>query len=325
MREVAARVKKTDEVHKSVKLADWIQRILDMDHAKRIAEYLIKDETRMFSAIVLGVYGGSPEWAELSVADPRNELSEDDEDRMNRTIGVLVLSGNEKLFAIDGQHRVAGIKKAVDEKASLTEEEVAVIILGHDDKSDEGKKRTRRLFVTLNQTAKKVSDRDFVALSEDNGLAVVTRDMIDNFDLFQIKDIVSFSGTVTIRETDKAAVTSILGLFQIIKGLYPRKHTAWPKYTAVQRARPDGKTLKAIYDHMGRYWELLVELVPEYGTVFTRQTRQAAYYRTGTHNHLLFRPAGQLAFARATEYLTTNHSLDMKRAIKLLLRKTRCC
>jgi DNA sulfur modification protein DndB len=46
-----------------------------------------------------------------AVADPRQELTADQEQRVNETLGVLTLSGKEKLFAIDGQHRVAGIKQ----------------------------------------------------------------------------------------------------------------------------------------------------------------------------------------------------------------------
>src|SRR6266478_2829823 len=82
MREIGERIKRTDEVHESKQLSEWIQRELDGKHAKLTADYLIEDKTRMFSAIVLGVYGGSPAWAELNVADPRNELTEEDEDRM---------------------------------------------------------------------------------------------------------------------------------------------------------------------------------------------------------------------------------------------------
>ena len=68
---------------------------------------------------------------------------------LNRTFGILILNGEEKLFAIDGQHRTKAIKDALKEKPSIKEEEVAVIFIAHSE-SDEGLIRTRRLFSTLN-------------------------------------------------------------------------------------------------------------------------------------------------------------------------------
>ena len=300
--EIAERIKEIPEVHKSKKLAEWIQRQLDEEHADDIAKYLKENDERFFNAMVIGVYGGNPQWAELTVGDPRDELSDEDEDRVNRTVGVLTLSGNEKLFPIDGQHRVAGIKRALKLDASLAEEEVAIILVGHA-KTDLGLTRTRKLFVTLNQRAKKVSSRDIVALDEDDGLAVVTRRLIDDYKLFGKKGYVSFSGNVNLIPTDTKAITSVLGLFQIVKALYPRDGKKWPKLKAVQAARPSESVLDAMYEFYVYYWEKLIAVVPEYKTTLIEEKKTSDFYRSGTQNHLLFRPLGQLAFARAVEYM----------------------
>ena len=204
--EIARRV--VDDVrliHKSEKLAQWIQRVLKADHAKKIAQYLQSEKSRFFNALVIGVYGGDPLWSELTVTAPTDELTEEEQNRLNATIGVLILTGKEILFAIDGQHRVAGIKQAVAENADLEGEEVTVILVGHA-KTDLGMQRTRRLFVTLNQRAKKVSDADIVALDEDNGLAVVTRRIIDEGTLFPNPDLVFLSGSVNIPPRGSSAL-----------------------------------------------------------------------------------------------------------------------
>ncbi len=196
--ELAERVKDVAEVHSSKKLRDWIQRQLKHEHANEISQYLINEESRFFNALVVGVYGGNAQWGPLNVADPREELSAADENRINETVGILTLTGNEKLFTIDGQHRLVGIKKAVLEKPELGKEEVTVILIGHG-RTDEGMKRTRRLFVTLNQAplsrfqAHETSSRRWM---RDNGLAVVTRQMIDDFPLFQKEGFISFAGSV---------------------------------------------------------------------------------------------------------------------------------
>jgi DNA sulfur modification protein DndB len=319
--EVAGRVKDVAEVHSSKKLRDWIQRQLRHEHATEISEYLINEESRFFNALVVGVYGGNAQWGPLNVADPREELSATDEIRINETVGILTLTGKEKLFPIDGQHRLAGIKKAVFEEPGLGNEEVTVILVAHG-RTEEGMKRTRRLFVTLNQTARHVSPRDLVALHEDNGLAVVTRQMIDEFPLFQKEGVVSFSGTVSIIESDTKAITSVLGLFQIVKALYPRSGKEWPKLKTVQRTRPEAAILDDMYDFYTKYWEILIEVVPEYKTVLDHEEKPSSYFRQPKRNHLLFRPVGQLAFARAVECLL-GREFSLKDAVKHLYSKNK--
>jgi DNA sulfur modification protein DndB len=314
--EIAERVQAIPEVHTSKKLAEWIQRRLDHKHAAEIAAYLKTEEARFFNALVIGVYGGDPQWAELSLGDPQRRLEETEKDRIARTVGVLVLSGKEKLFPIDGQHRVAGIKKALQDGVSLSEEEIAVVLVGHA-RTEEGMKRTRRLFVTLNQRAKKVSPRDIVALDEDNGLAVTTRRLIDDYSLFQKSGFVSFSGNVALLEHDTKAITSVLGLFQIVKGLYPRSGVLWPKLQKVQKSRPPEPTLDQIYNYYIDYWETLIKTVPEYKEVLAKESQNADHFRHAKTDHLLFRPVGQLAFARAVEFLTAR-KVTLKDAIRLV-------
>lgn len=318
--EVAALVKPIEEVHQSKKLCEWIQRRLIEGHAPAIAHYLRTEQSRFFASIVVGVFGGAPRWSPLSVSDPKQILSVDEEDRINRTVGVLTLSGEEDLFPVDGQHRVAGIKAAVEDGDGLRDEEVTVIIVGHE-RTTEGQARTRRLFVTLNQRAKKVSARDIIALDEDNGLAAVTRRMFDEFDLFRGGEIISLSGSANIPESDRTAITSIVGLFQIVKWLYPRKPADWPKPTIVQRTRPDDTVLEEIYEYNCSYWTTLAKSIKEYGDVLVSRKRPAGDYRTAVRNHLLFRPAGQAAFARAAECLVSRGAA-LRRAISRLIEKT---
>lgn len=315
--EVADRVKDVAEIHSSKKLRDWIQRQLKHEHAAEISKYLLTQDSRFFNALVIGVYGGNAKWGSLKVTDPKDQLTAPEEERINESVGILTLTGSEKLFPIDGQHRLAGIKKAVIEKPELGQEEVTVILVGHG-RTDEGKMRTRRLFVTLNQRAKQVSPRDIVALDEDNGLAVVTRQMIDDYALFQNEGFVSFAGTVSILESDKKAITSVLGLYQIFKALYPRNGMKWPKLKNVQRERPEN--IGEMYDFYTEYWETLIKVVPEYKTVLKDGEKQASYYRQPRRNHLLFRPVGQLAFARAVEFLLAKGT-SLEDAIELLYSK----
>jgi DNA sulfur modification protein DndB len=194
-------VKPTKEIHTSKKLSEWIQRTLDNKHTQGITQYLLTQSEHFFNAIVIGVYGGHPSWASLKISVQEDvefeQLSDDQETELESSVGLLKLSGYENLFAIDGQHRVAGIKEALKENTKLDHEEICAIFVGHEN-TQPGMERTRRLFTTLNKTAKKVAMADIVALDEDDGFAVVTRRLIDEFDVFSQGEIVSFGKVVAI-------------------------------------------------------------------------------------------------------------------------------
>src|SRR5437764_1061111 len=66
-------IKPTDEIHRSKKLSDWIQRQLIKGHADAISAYLLNQKERFFNALVIGIYGGQPSWAPLSVSAPAAE------------------------------------------------------------------------------------------------------------------------------------------------------------------------------------------------------------------------------------------------------------
>ena len=102
--------------------------------------------------------------------------------------GVLRLDGTQTLFAIDGQHRVEGIKQALEDNSELGREEVSVIFVAHRNDSD-GMERTRRLFTTLNRYAKPVSKSEIVALDEDDIVAITTRELVEKHPLFQRENL----------------------------------------------------------------------------------------------------------------------------------------
>jgi len=64
------------------------------------------------NALVVATYGGQPNWHALNDVKSRTkdgELKSLDDD-MIASVGFLTLQGDEELFALDGQHRLAGIK-----------------------------------------------------------------------------------------------------------------------------------------------------------------------------------------------------------------------
>jgi len=168
-----------DELHKSELLREMLQRAIT-DNYKGIADYIVQQEERFFNALVLAVYDGDPQWREV-----RLEYGDDGEAFYD--LGILDLRGDEKIFPIDGQHRSESIKKVLNENDGYGNEKIPVIFIGHK-KDDDGMKRARRMFSTLNRYAKKVSLRDIIALDEDDVVAIACRELMDN-NLFLITSV----------------------------------------------------------------------------------------------------------------------------------------
>ena len=169
MSDIAERISVAEEIHTSQSLRDLLQRTLSGDRTKKITDYLVEQDQRFFNSLVVGTYGGDPKWHEVSIRGTPSTIETELPGHLEGVLGILVLDGNEKLFAIDGQHRVAGIREALKRNEDLEKEEVSVILVAgvtqeHRQDDPEGFERTRRLFTTLNRYAKPVSKRDNIAV-----------------------------------------------------------------------------------------------------------------------------------------------------------------
>jgi DNA sulfur modification protein DndB len=139
-------VKRVDsELHTSNSLKEEIQRSLTSNYIQ-IKDYILNREDHFFDSLVLAVYDGEPKWTEV-----RYEIN----DETYYNIGLLELSGEEKIFPVDGQHRVEGIKAALQKEPSISEETISVMLIGHSN-TPEGRERSRRIFSTLNRYVKPV-------------------------------------------------------------------------------------------------------------------------------------------------------------------------
>lgn len=170
MKEVASRISAVDDIHSGMSPKELSGKAI-MKKSKKIADYLLGQEQRFFNAIVIGSYGGSPNWHDLSVRGRKGFA--DVPEHPEGSIGFLEFTGDETLFAIDGRLRVQGIKEAVVQDRSLEEEEVCAIFVkgvpvSERHKDPEGFERTRHLFSTLNRYAMPLNKRDIITLDEDD-------------------------------------------------------------------------------------------------------------------------------------------------------------
>lgn len=226
--EIANRVSLPKEIdsyyanEEELKLGDWIQRDLEECRTQKIVEYLRKQPQRFFNSLILGIYEGNPSWQDISINTEKEykNLDEDNLEYLSRTFGILNLEGSEDIFAIDGQHRAIAIREAVKIDKSLREEEITAIFVAHKT-TIEGKIRTRRLFSTLNRYAKPVSQSEIIALSEDNNCAIITRELIEKFPLFENKILINKNRS--IHNENQTAFTNIMVLYDIVERLVTNK------------------------------------------------------------------------------------------------------
>lgn len=300
-RDVSEYVKRVDnELHKSDLLKQMLQRSITNNY-KSIAQYIETQEERFFNALVLAVYDGVPTWHEVRL--------EYDDGSEFYNLGVLELSGDEKIFPVDGQHRVEGIKKVIHESDKYDNEQIPVIFIGHKT-DDAGMQRSRRLFSTLNRYAKPVSMRDIIALDEDDIVAIASRELIDTHPLFS-KDRLLDSRTKAIPESNNAAFTTIITFYECnleilwillkdIDVLNPEggKTKGKGKIKEFIRRRPNDETIRQFEDLCVAFWNALVDCIGDvYAYVADEPNSQP--YRNRTGGNLLFRPVALLPFVRA--------------------------
>ena len=301
-REVPNRIYRNDEIHETKELQDWLQRELT-DRSVDIAEYLATQEQRFFNGVVIGVYGGDPQWYPLSLQPSRylNPISVDED--VEVSMGILALSGDEKLFAIDGQHRVEGVKRLADrvgkDSFEAMPDGLCAIFVAHK-KSPDGMERTRRLFTTLNQHAKPVSLTELIILDEDDIVAITCRRLIEKHPLFT-EGKISLQKQKAINTRDRRSFTSVVALYQSMDTYLSINFTpkrGWKKFKLV---RPDEEVVKQYISRASRFWDKLVKGLPELQFVANMKPGDELpdEFRSASGGNLLFRPILPLILTKA--------------------------
>ncbi|MET7299937.1 DNA sulfur modification protein DndB [Embleya sp. NPDC005575] len=140
-----------------------------------ITEYLLTNENRFLGALIIAVWGGDPNYLSVTM-DAENQAVLQG---LDRNFGVLTFDGTQQFFALDGQHRLKAIKDAIKQNPELGNEDINVIVVPHFD-TDEGRRRTRRLFTNINRNAKSTNLQENIALDEDDSFAILTRRLLDD-------------------------------------------------------------------------------------------------------------------------------------------------
>jgi len=314
---LADRVNYAKELHKSEQLAEMIQRQLKSARSEEIANYLTTQSDRLFNALVIATYGGKPNWHALT-----NVRSKGDSEQLSLlteetilSVGFLTLRGDEKLFVLDGQHRLSGIKRSIDLAGPiphLINDQVPVIFVAHET-TEPGMKRTRRLFTTLNKMAKPVSKFDIIALDEDDVMALTVRWLIDeNPEMFG-DDRIAFVASSNMPKSNLTSLTTIVSLYDILYTWFAKAETGLATTPAkLKKSRQNENELGAYYQLAHNLFNELELGFPELGEFFSaRDTKPIiSKYR---NRSVLFRPAGLRIFVTIVAMLS--HEMSLREAV----------
>lgn len=285
-----------DELHKSETLKDAIQRSITNNFIS-IRDYILNQRELFFNSLVLAVYDDYPEWREIEFTYGGKETFQ---------MGILDFPGHHKIFPVDGQHRVEGIKAAVKQNPELAKQRISVVLVGH--KNDAaGMQRTRRLFSTLNRYAKPVKLDDIIALDEDDSVAIATRYLLEEYDLFADKRVV-IAKQKAIPANNKDAITSIITLYQanleLLKTHYQEKYGTkltgkkLDEYLKVRRVEEE---LNDYQNFCVNFWDAFKSNLRDIADYLDSAEQPADRFRNNENGgNLLFRPIGFVPFVKAS-------------------------
>lgn len=215
---------------------------------KDIRDYLLKSTHRFLGALIVAVWGGSPQYVPIKMDDPDGMLA-----GIDREFGVLTLDGTQQYVALDGQHRLRAIKDAVRANPDIGKEDICIIMVAHYN-TEEGKLRTRRLFTNINRNAKATTGAENIVLDEDDGAAITTRRLLTEHDFLKREGVVKVFTRIgeegdlklaagNVPQTDKKAFTTIINLYELVRDLTFDLDPSM----RIRDARPSDQVLEGAY------------------------------------------------------------------------------
>lgn len=301
-KDIAIRIKPSHEIREARALEDFLQRALK-PRVEKIAEYLSRRDSRFFNSIIVGVFDALPSWAEFDLKKATEKIGQLDLSEVKESVGLLIFSGSEKMFAIDGQHRVEGIKLCHSKNHERVDtDQFPVIFVAHLD-TPTGKERTRRLFCDINKNAVAVSQGDKVVIDEDDLCAIVTRRVFANYGHFKGGKEIAVTERKEVLEKDgKDRFTSLLALYTVTKKLKRLFH----KKPRTADTAPEN--VARLQDIVTAFFDYAVDHETSLNKYFTLKRTTLAEERKNNRN-LFFRPIGLEILARLYAHFFAINSL----------------
>lgn len=264
------RFKTTDEVeviYSQKGINNLLQRILDQRRLEPIRKFINEQPDAYLNNLTVAIYGGDPQWIPIEVkrSSLREEVDEDVFEEIINTYGLIKLNGDETLFVLDGQHRLKALRIAYQHDNEIGKNQIALTLITHID-DEAGKKRTRRLFSIINRYAKPVSLGENILLDEDDLSAIIVRKFIEEYPLFQGKELIALNKTADLKlPRDRDKFSTVIALWSINELLIDHKKI-YPKYagakTNLVRIRPEDIVIEEFKNYVFSFWDMFFNCFP---------------------------------------------------------------
>lgn len=303
-------VSESDELY-TKNINEILQREINTKRIGQLKEYLNNNPEHFFSSIIVAIYNGNPIWSDFDIESQfrlnNNLLSSNDISFIENKIGVLSLSGNEIIFALDGQHRIKGIQEAYKKNSSIGDEEISLIFVVH---NQDNKERTRRLFTVLNKYAQKPKEAELIVLDEDDVAAIITRKLLEFHPTLKLQNAISCSNGTNIPSADVHSFTTLVMVNRINKLILSRYNIDYSK-------RPSEDMICEYYQVCTNFWDYFFSQFPQVrmfiegfeNNVFANGDNYGRNNISG--GSLLLRPVGQKLFAQIYNAYIDNGQLDV--------------
>ena len=315
-------------------LSDWRELTLNELYQRKlnerrveqeIAPYLAKSKDRFFGSIIVWILNSDvvtfePVSDHISVSAAYSAAA--------RSMGFLVIDGGRSgdqsgLVALDGQHRLAALRRVVQghtdgpEAGKVRDDEVAVIFVQDDDV-----KSARDLFTVLNRSARRVSRSDVVLMSEVDGAAIIARNLaaskllapngIDSDPLIKWE-----KNTIANNDRELTTLNALYEIIQLVAGRQKIDLQA-DEDAGVPPAQADMDKVEA---EALAWLTILFETSPDFAACRFDPLKIVAMRKEGNFS-LLMKPIGLNAFFRAVVVAldpSGGAMTDVKEVIRRLL------
>ncbi|WP_309742143.1 DGQHR domain-containing protein [Chamaesiphon sp. OTE_20_metabat_361] len=318
------------------------QRPLDWSRQAALVQYLAGRTTHKFPPVLVTIDRSwvdnihAPEWGRGGKATASAAMFVPIDGHEN--FGRLDVGESVRIYALDGQHRLMGVqglmellrvgelprynkyRELVGNKitiaelgtsaeylASLPQETIGIEFISavvKDETQLAARRRIRSIFVHVNLMAIALSKGQLAQLDENDGFAIVARNIAVNHPL--LKDLPGRSPRVNWDSATVATKTTVLTTLQALQDMaakylqYQFPHWKPKAQKGLVPLRPDTAELAAGIAAFGHLFDRLSEFT-SYGRLKGEDTpklRRFSFEIAGGEGHLLFRPVGQVAFAQ---------------------------
>jgi DNA sulfur modification protein DndB len=225
------------------------QRNLNKARVPEIARYVLENpDSYVFSALTASV-------------DAEVRFEPYGDDGTDKRVGALTIPMSARFVINDGQHRRAGIQRALAENPALGDESIAIVLF-----LDVGLARCQQMFADLNRYAIRPARSISVLYDHRDELSAITRLMVFRVPLLR-----------DLAEVERSSLSA-----------RSRKLFTLSAFYAANKALFDGSgksPLERRVDLAAEYWQAVAGQLPEWGQVYRRQLSAGEVRRDFVHSH----------------------------------------